>query len=71
MLLAALATTLAVTLSIPIWGVLLIITVLTFIMAAMFESKHGGGGYIPFPTAAGPLWLFGNLVMWLIYFIIV
>lgn len=64
-----LATILAIAIILKAWHILLTITVLTFIIAAILESKESGG-YINLPVYL-PMWFVGNLIMWLIYFIIV
>ena len=61
--------------TVPIWALLLIVSILTFIVMIVLTIAHfDNSGYIgdfitgPFYFA---LWLIGNLIMWLIFFIIV
>lgn len=60
---------LAVAIILKGWHILITISVVTFVIMCILEAKEGGGymyipGYFIF-------WLFVNLLMWLIYFIIV
>ena len=61
--------TLAFAITLQMWQILLIITTFTFIIASILDEKSGGG-YIDIPGFS-IMWLFGNLIMWLIYFIVV
>ena len=52
------------------WHLLIVITILTGIIAYIMTPEPSG--YIPIPNPMPFLcWAFGNLIMWLIYFIIV
>ena len=62
-----LTTILAITITLKLWHLLAIISVVTFFIAISMEDT---GGYIPLPVYT-PIWLFWNLVGWLVYFIIV
>lgn len=53
------------------WMLLVLVTIGTLVWAGYKESKEPRGGYIPAPPIYLGFWIFGNLVMWLIYFIIV
>jgi hypothetical protein len=63
-----LASILMMAISIALWKVLLGITIVTLFIAIYLENKETAS-YIQIPVWI-PIWLFWNLVMWLIYFII-
>ena len=51
------------------WMLWLLITIGTFIWA-MYKEGQDDGGWFPAPPIYFCFWLIGNLIMWLIYFII-
>ena len=64
-----LGTILAIAIILKGWHILLTISIVTFGVMCYFESRDGGGYmYIP---GYFIMWMFVNLIMWLIYFIIV
>ena len=61
---------LALVITLKGWHILTIISSITFIIAVILDSQIESY-YIPVPPIYCGLWLFVNLIMWLIYFIIV
>ena len=56
--------------TLQIWHILLLITIISFIVMINAEDKFDGYFSLE-PIFAIAYWLFGNLIMWLIYFVIV
>jgi len=60
---------LSLTITLHLWHLLLLITIVTFFIAA-FADNETMGTFLPIPCYV-PLWLVVNFLMWLVYFIIV
>ena len=62
-------TILALVIALKVWHLLTAISVITFFIAYYLDEQNGGS-YISIPGFS-IMWIFFNLIMWLVYFIIV
>lgn len=61
---------LALTIICKWWMLWLIVTAATFVWAVYKENAGDAGVWFPDPPVYMAGWLIGNLIMWLIYFIV-
>lgn len=62
---------LALTITCRWWMLWVLVTIGSFIWAVYKENAEDAGGWFPSPPVYMAVWVVGNLVMWLIYFIVV